>query len=261
MSYQSTRARPRSNPLASLLRGLGLLATGAGLVVRRPRLFLLGLIPPLITSLLFVGLFVTVTWLSQGVAVWATPFAEGWTGAEALRALVGLLIVAVSGLLLVLLFTVTTLGLGAPLYDRISEEIDAHAGSFERSPDERPLRALLSTLHQVATVVAITLPGGVILLLIGLIPGVGGVLSAIGAALFGGWMITLEMVASASGRRGLRTLGERHRLLRQDPWFALGFGVPAFLLLSVPALALVVFPVATASGTLLTRRLYARATS
>ena len=74
-------------------------------------------------------------------------------------------------------------------------------------------------------------------------------------------MITLEMVASASGRRGLRTLGERHRLLRQDPWLALGFGVPAFLLLSVPALALVVFPVATASGTLLTRRLYARATS
>lgn len=243
------------------MSGLGLLVTGAGLVLRRARLFGLGLIPPLITTVLFLVLFATASFLSQRIAVWLTPFAEGWTGVETLRAFVAVLVVALSGVLLVLLFTVTTLGLGAPLYDRISEEIDAHAGSFERSPDERPLRALLSTLHQVATVVAITLPGGVILLLIGLIPGVGGVLSAIGAALFGGWMITLEMVASASGRRGLRTLGERHRLLRQDPWLALGFGVPAFLLLSVPALALMVFPVATASGTLLTRRLYARATS
>ena len=93
MSNQSTRVHPRSNPVVGIVGGLGLLITGAGLVLRRPRLFLLGLIPPLITSLLFLGLFVTATWLSQGFAVWATPFAEGWTGAEALRALVGLLLI------------------------------------------------------------------------------------------------------------------------------------------------------------------------
>ncbi|MBK8448076.1 MAG: EI24 domain-containing protein [Micropruina sp.] len=257
MSKTSAHAPSRSNLVVGLASGIGLLVTGAGLVLRRPRLFLLGLIPPLITSLLFVGLFVTASWLSQGVAVWATPFAEGWTGAEALRGLVALLIVVTSGLLLVLLFTVTTLALGAPLYDRISEQIDAHAGSFDRSPDDGPLRALWSTLTQLAKVVAITVPVGAALVLIGLIPVVGGVLSAIGAALFGGWMITLELVGSAAGRRGLRTLGQRHQLLRRNPWLILGFGVPTFLLVSIPALALLVFPIATASSTLLTRRLHA----
>lgn len=254
----SRSARPRSNPIRGLARGIGLLVTGAGLVLRRGRLFGLGLVPPLITSLLFVALFVTASWLSPRLAVWATPFAEGSAGAEALRTLVSLLVVVSSGLLLVLLFTATTLALGAPLYDKISEEIDAVAGDFVRAPEEKLLAAAWSTIKHLAKVAAITIPAGLVLLLIGLIPGVGGVLAAVGGALFGGWMIAMEMIGSAAGRRGLRTLGERHRLLRRDPWLVLGFGVPAFLLISVPVLALAVFPFATAGGTLLTRKLVVR---
>lgn len=258
MSIPPTGVRPRSNLIAGLVRGIGLLITGAGLVFRRARLFGLGLIPPLITSLLFLGLFVTATWASQKLAVWFTPFAEGWAGAEALRGLVALLVIVTSGLLLVLLFTATTLALGAPLYDKISEEIDAVAGDFVRVPDEKPLAAIWTTVKHLAKVAAITIPVGVGLLALGLIPGVGGVLTAIGSAVFGGWMIALEMIGSAAGRRGVRTFSERHQLLRRDPWLVLGFGVPAFLLLSVPVLALLVFPVATAGGTLLTRKLAAR---
>ncbi len=243
--------------MSALLSGLGLLVTGTGLVLRRARLFGLGMIPPLITSVLFVVLFVTASWLSQRIAVWLTPFAEGWSGVETLRTVVTILVVAISGLLLVLLFTATTLALGAPLYDRISEEIDAHAGSYAAAPDEGVLRALWSTLLHLVKVVAITLPVGAAFLLIGLIPVVGGVLTAVGSALFGGWMITLELIGSPAGRRGIRTLGQRHQLLRRNPWLVLGFGVPTFLLLSVPVLSLLVFPIATAAGTLLTRRLVA----
>lgn len=259
MSNPSAPPRLRSNPIAGLARGIGLLITGAGLVLRRARLFGLGLIPPLITGLVFIGLFVSASWVSQRVAVWVTPFADGWAGAEALRGLVALLVVVTSGVLLVLLFTATTLALGAPLYDRISEEVDAHAGSLDRQPDEKPLRAFWSTLKHLVTVAAITLPVGVVLLLVGLIPVVGGVLAAVGSALFGGWMITVEMIGSAAGRRGIRSLRQRLQLLGRDPWVVLGFGVPTFLLLSVPVLALVIFPIATAGGTLLTRRLVARA--
>ncbi|MFT3833130.1 MAG: EI24 domain-containing protein [Micropruina sp.] len=251
-------ARAATSPVTGLFAGLGLLVTGAGLVLRRPRLFGLGLIPPLITSVLFVILFVTSTWLSARTAVWLTPFAEGWSGVEALRAAVSVLVVAISGVLLVLVFTVTTLALGAPLYDRISEQIDAHAGSYAAAPQEGPLRALWSTITQVVKVVAISLPVGAAFLLLGLIPVIGGVIAAVGSALFGGWMVTLEMIGSPSGRRGIRTLRERHRLLCRSPWLALGFGVPTFLLVSVPVLALLVFPIATAAGTLLTRRLVAR---
>ena len=252
-----SQAPRTSNPVTGLVGGIRLLVTGAGLVLRRARLFGLGLIPPLITSLLFLVLFVSASWLSQRIAVWATPFADGWAGAEALRALVALLVVVLSGVLLVLLFTATTLALGAPLYDRISEEVDAHVGAFDRHPDQRRIRALWTTLKHLATVVAITVPVGLGFLLIGLIPVVGGALAAVGSALFGGWMIALEMVGSPADRRGIRTLGQRHQMLRRDSWLAFGFGVPAFLALSVPALALLVFPIATAGGTLLTRRLVA----
>ena len=80
MSIPPTAGRQRSNPIAGVVRGLGLLVTGAGLVFRRARLFGLGLIPPLITSLLFLVLFVISAWLSQRIAVWVTPFADGWAG-------------------------------------------------------------------------------------------------------------------------------------------------------------------------------------
>lgn len=257
MSIPPGHVRRRSNPIAGLARGIRLLITGAGLVFRRARLFGLGLIPPLITSLLFLVLFVVTSWLSPRLAIWATPFAEGWAGAEALRAFVTLLMIVTSGLLLVLLFTATTLALGAPLYDTISEEIDAVAGDFVRVPDEKPLAAIWTTVKHLAKVAAVTIPVSLALLLLGLIPGVGAVLTAVGSALFGGWMISLEMIGSAAARRGRRSFGDRHQLLRRDPWLALGFGVPAFFLLSVPVLALLVFPIATAGGTLLTRKLVA----
>lgn len=257
MAGQS-HVRTRSNPVTGLLSGVGLLVTGAGLVLRRARLFGLGLIPPLITSVLFLVLFVTVSWLSPRFAVWATPFAEGWDGAEALRGFVALLTMAISGLLLVLMFTATTLALGAPLYDRISEEVDAYAGGYAAVSEEGLLRAVWSTIRHLIKLALITVPVGAVFLLVGLIPGIGGFLAAVGSAIFGGWMIALEMVGSAAGRRGVRTLGQRHALLRRDPWRVLGFGIPAFLLLSVPVIALLVFPSATAGGTLLTRRLVSR---
>ncbi len=240
------------------MSGLGLLVTGAGLVLRRARLFGLGLIPPLITTVLFLVLFATASFLSQRIAVWLTPFAEGWPGVATLRAFVAILVVALSGVLLVLLFTATTLALGAPLYDRISEEIDAHAGSYASAPTGRLIAITLTRWTRVDQSACSSPSPGALMLLVGLIPGVGGFFAAVGSALFGGWMIALEMTGSAAGRRGLRGLAERHRLLCRDPWPVLGFGVPTFLLLSVPLLSLLVFPIATAAGTLLTRRLAAR---
>ena len=120
------------------------------------------------------------------------------------------------------------------------------------------MAAIWSAITHLAGVIAVSVPVGLGLLVIGLIPGIGGFLTAVGSAVFGGWMIGIEMIGSAAGRRGIRTLAQRSKLLARDPWVVLGFAVPAFLLLSVPALGLIVFPMATAGGTLLTRRLVAR---
>jgi CysZ protein len=70
----------------------------------------------------------------------------------------------------------------------------------------------------------------------------------------------MELIGSACERRGVITLGERRALMRAQRAKALGLGVPTFLLLSLPVIAIVVFPIATAAGTLLARDLLASRT-
>lgn len=239
--------------------GLGVLLQGAGLVLRRGRLFGLGLIPPLLTSVAFLTAFVSVVWQAPVIATATTPFVEGWDSAEVIRGLAAAGVVLASGLLLVLLFSTITLTLGAPLYDRISESIDAQAGTFLRQPDPGPVAGLALAVRRVLTTLAITVPVGLCLLLIGLVPVAGPLVATIGSAMFGGWMVALDIIGSAADRRGFRTLAARHGLLKRNRWLALGFGVPTFLLMSIPFVAVLAFPVATAGATLLTRRLVAQA--
>ncbi len=90
---------------------------------------------------------------------------------------------------------------------------------------------------------------------VGFVPVAGQVVAAVGGALFGGWMLVTELVGSPLERRGVLTLAGRRQELRRRRWRSLGLGVPCFLLLSIPFVAVVVFPVATAAGTLLARQL------
>lgn len=244
-----------AQPAGELLRGFGLLGRGAALTLRRPHLLGLGLIPPLLTSVVFITLVVMVAWQAPALAVGLTPFAEDWPAAEAVRSLVAAALVLVVGLLLVLLFTATTLALGAPLYDRISAWVDGAEGDFVRAAEVPGWRSVLDTVRRLLSVVGVSVPVGLGLLLLGLIPGVGAPLAAVVSALFGGWMVALELIGGPAERRGLRSLGEHQALLRRRPWLSLGFGVPVFVLMSIPLVSLVVFPIASAGGTLLARRL------
>ncbi len=70
-------------------------------------------------------------------------------------------------------------------------------------------------------------------------------------------MITTELIGSAFERRGQLTLAQRRTAMRRHRLRCLGFGVPCFLLLSIPLVAVLVFPAATAGGTLLARSLLA----
>ncbi|QLQ16938.1 MAG: EI24 domain-containing protein [Micropruina sp.] len=244
-----------AQPIAEAVRGFGLLLRGAGMVARRPHLLGLGLIPPLLTTVVFVTLVVTTAWQAPAAAVWLTPFVEDWPAAETIRSLVAAGLVLVVGLLLVLLFTATTLALGAPLYDRISASVDAAEGDFVHAPEVPGWQTVVDSARRLFGVVVVSVPAGLVLLLVGLIPGLGAPLAAVGSAVFGGWMIALELVGGPAERRGIRTLAARQALLRRRPWLTLGFGVPVFVLMTIPLVSLVAFPIATAGGTLLARRL------
>ena len=99
------------------------------------------------------------------------------------------------------------------------------------------------------------------LLLLGLIPLVGQIAGAVGSASFGGWMLCLELVGSPLERRQVLSIQERRELMRRRRWRTLGLGIPTFLLLSIPFVAVVLFPAATAAGTILARQLLGESTA
>ena len=239
--------------MRSVFTGAGCLLRGAGMIIRRPKLFWTGAIPPMITSVLFVGALVGLFFGAPTLGGALTAFAEGWDPAvrEVLRGVAALLIVAAAVLIVVVAFSSITLLIGGPFYERIAASVERELGG---PPEGRAVDVPLArSIGQTIAVVAITALGGAIFFVIGLIPVVGTIAAAVGGAIFGGWMIALELVGQPLAQRGVVSLPARDRVLRGRRLATLGFGVPTFLLLSVPLLAIVVFPAAAAGGVLLAR--------
>jgi len=240
-----------------VLGGLSLLGRSATFLLRRPRLFWLGAVPPAITSVVFVVALVLLVDHLGALTTALTPFADDWSTGLALtaRVVVGTLLVGGTVLLMVLVFSTLTLAIGSPVYDAISEAVDR---TFPGAPPalEEPVRTgLARALRQSVALVVVAAAGALVFFGVGFVPVLGQVVAAVGGALFGGWMLVIELVGSPLERRGVLTLRGRRESLARRRWRSLGLGVPSFLLLSVPFVAVVVFPVATAAGTLLARQL------
>ena len=248
--------------VTEIAAGAGLLGRGLALVLRRPRLFLLGAIPPVVTSVLFVGVLVLL-YLQGDVLVGAlTGFADDWSAglARAVRLLVGLALAGGAILVMVISFTTLTLTLGAPLYDLISEFVDRELPDPPPGSDERLGAPSGRALRQSAALIGASAGLAVVLFAAGFVPLVGQVVVPVVSALVGGWLLGIELVGSALERRRVLTLRGRRQLMRRRRLRVLGFCVPTFLLLAVPFVGVVVFPVATAAGTLLARQLLGEST-
>ena len=242
--------------IAELLIGTGLLARGLSLITRRPRLFLLGAIPPAITSVIFTGLLIALITQLDPLTDWLTPFADGWNAslASTLRVLVGSAVVASALLLMIISFTTLTLALGSPLYDKLSESVEREFGDVPEL-DESVARGIFRALRQAVTLIAISVLGALLIFGTGFIPVVGQIIVPVISAIFGGWMLGIELVGSVFERRGQLRLGDRRAAMRTRRFRVLGFAVPTFLVLAIPFAGVVVFPIATAGGTILARQL------
>lgn len=237
--------------------GLAMLRAGFGFVSARPKLMLLGAVPPLITSVLMIIGLVTLGLASGDIAEAITPFAATWADGvrTGFRLLVSTLIVAAGLLVMVMVFTVVTLTLGAPIYDRISVAVDRACGEVA-APVEYPVSVWLPrVIGQVLLTVVQSVGIGISLFVIGVIPVVGSIAAAILGALAGGWMLTRDLIGAPLERRGQPRLSDRSAAMRTRKAFVFGFGVPVYLLLSIPIVAILAFPAATAGGTLVARRL------
>jgi CysZ protein len=245
-----------ANPVSEAGSGLALLIRGFGLVIRRPRNFLLGAIPPAITSVVFVLVLIVLIAEAGPITQALTPFARGWSEgvADAVRIAVGVALVGALVLLMVITFTAVTLAVGAPIYDKISEYVERELGAAP-TYDEPLVRGVGRAIRQSLALIAVSATGALPLFLAGFIPVIGQTVVPVIAAMFGGWLLAIELLGGAFERRGLLAIRERRAAMRRRRLHVLGFAAPTFALLAVPFLAIVVFPAATAGGTLLAREL------
>ncbi|MBE3000103.1 EI24 domain-containing protein [Nocardiopsis sp. HNM0947] len=243
--------------MREIFGGFGYLLRGVGLLLRRPRLFLLGTLPAVFVWLVFLGLFIALVVNIEELVGWATPFAADWDqtwqalvrGAVSLATLLGAL------LLFVVSFTTVTLAVGSPVYDKIAELVENELGGAPEEADDPLLASVTRSVRQTAGIVLVSLAVTVTVFVLGLVPFVGWMAGPVIAAVAGGWLLGIELVANAFDRRGLFRVRDRRRYMATRRLRVLGFAIPTYFLLAVPFLAVVVFPAATAGATVLARDL------
>ena len=235
--------------------GAGLLGRGLGLVLRRPRMLALGLLPAVLAGVLYtallIALFVFITDLAAGV----TWFADDWpaTWRDLTRVVAGVALVGISGLTGVLTFTAVTLLIGDPFYEKISGMVEDRFGGV---PDEVEVslgRSLARSLVDSLRLIGLSVLLGIPLFLTGLIPVVGQTVVPVLGGAVGGWLLAVELTGVPFQRRG-RRLRHRREALRGHRATALGFGVAVFACFLIPLGAVLLMPAAVVGGTLLSRK-------
>jgi CysZ protein len=249
---RAVAARKQSS---EFVMGTRLLGRGFGLVLRSPRLMLLGMVPAVVAAAVVLAAFALLLYYLTDLSALVTWFADDWSAGVrgTLRFIAGIAIVVGAGLLAVFTFTALTLLIGDPFYEAISKHVDDRFGGAPDAEEGPWFRNLGRNLTDSMRLLALTFGASVLSFLVGFVPVVGQTVVPVLDATIGGWFIAMEVSGIAFNRRGFR-LRERRKLLGANRALALGFGIPVFLALLVPFAALVVMPGAVAGATLLTRR-------
>lgn len=248
--------------MGEVIRGAGFLVRGLGIVLARPKLFVLGMIPPLITSVLIIAALVALAFNLDSIVGALTGFTQDWGGwGAAVRAVVGVVLFIAAVLLMVLTFTTITLLLGDPIYQEISKRVDAEMGGLPPETEESTATMVGRSVRQSAATIGLSILAALLSFLVGLVPAVGAALAAIASALTGGRLMARELTSPGFERRGFLETAQRSPILKQNRALSMGFAVPAFWLLAIPGVAVLVFPAAVAGGTLVVRQMLGEPTS
>jgi CysZ protein len=236
-------------------RGTVMLLRGLKLYGTNPRLILLGLLPALITGVVFIGLYVLLIIFADNLANAVTPFADGWSSFArgTVRGFAEIAFLGSGALIAILLFTATTLVVGDPFYEKISELVEERESGHKTEFPELPWwRSLRRSVPDSVRLVALSVLFGIPLFAAGFIPVVGQTVVPVIGASVGGWLLALELVGATFYRRGLG-LRERRAALRKRRAMALGFGIGVFVCFLIPLGAVLIMPAAVAGATLLAR--------
>ncbi|MFE9340333.1 EI24 domain-containing protein [Streptomyces sp. NPDC007063] len=237
--------------------GLRYLGRGQRWVLTHGRWFGFGLLPALITLVLYAAALTALAFSADDLAAWSTPFADDWdaTGRALTRGVFAVMLWCAVLMLAVVTFAAVTLLIGDPFYEKLSERVEESAGGLPEQVVDQPLwRELWTSLCDSAYVLFRTLLFTVPLFFLGFVPVIGQtVVPALGFCV-AGFFLTLELASVGLQRRGV-PVRERLAMLRRRKSLALGFGVPLALAFLVPLLAVPLMPGAVAGATLLVRDL------
>ncbi|MEU3291188.1 EI24 domain-containing protein [Streptomyces longwoodensis] len=238
--------------------GFRYLLRGQKWVGRHGRQYGFGLLPGLITLVLYVGALLALGVWGDDLVTWATPFADDWSGpwAGLFRGFLTAVLFALGLLLAVVTFTAVTLLVGQPFYESLSEAVDRDVSPDGTAPESGlPLwRELWVSARDSLRIVVRAALWGVLLFAAGFIPFVGQTAVPVIGFFVTGFFLTEELTAVALQRRGVE-LRARLALLRSRRTLVWGFGTPLAVAFVVPFVAVFLMPGAVAGATLMARDL------
>ncbi|MEU9432203.1 MULTISPECIES: EI24 domain-containing protein [Streptomyces] len=238
--------------------GFTYLLKGQRWVARHGKQYGFGLVPGLITLVLYAAALVALAVWGEDFVGWSTPFADDWTSPwrGLFRGFLVVVLFALGLLLAVLTFTAVTLLIGQPFYESLSEKVDRDVSPDGTAPESGlPLwRELWISARDSLRILCRALLWAVLLFALGFIPVVGQTVVPVIGFFVTGFFLTEELVAVALQRRGV-DLRARLALLRSRKTLIWGFGTPLGLAFLVPVVAVFLMPGAVAGATLLAREL------
>ncbi|MFE0099996.1 EI24 domain-containing protein [Streptomyces sp. NPDC059009] len=242
--------------MRDLRRGFGYLVKGQRWVAQHGKQYGWGLLPGLITLVLYAAALVALALWGADLVGWATPFADDWSAPwlGLFRGFLTALLFALALLLSVVTFTAVTLLIGQPFYESLSEKVDVSISGTAPESGLPLWRDLWISARDSLRILVRAALWGVLLFALGFIPVAGQtVVPAVGFCVTGFFLVE-ELTAVALQRRDVQ-LRERLALLRARKTLAWGFGTPLALAFLVPFVAVFLMPGAVAGATLMARDL------
>ncbi|GGP98823.1 EI24 domain-containing protein [Streptomyces mutabilis] len=238
--------------------GFGHLLKGQRWVARHGKSYGFGLVPGLITLVLYVAALVSLALWGTDFVAWATPFADDWSTpwSGLFRGFLTAVLFALALLLAVLTFTAVTLLIGQPFYESLSERVDRDVSPDGTAPEsDLPLmRELWISGRDSLRVLLRAAVWGVLLFALGFIPVAGQTVVPVVGFFVTGFFLTEELTSVALQRRGVE-VRDRLALLRSRKLLVWGYGTPLAVAFLVPFVAVFLMPGAVAGATLLAREL------
>ncbi|MCB2227422.1 MAG: EI24 domain-containing protein [Desulfarculaceae bacterium] len=240
-----------ANPL-SFFHAAASVPRAWGFIWRHKRLWPLAAAP----FFLNLAVFALAFWLSYtylgGWVRGLLPTGEGWWWAALLYVLLVLMVLALLALELYL-FTVVGRIVSEPFLELLTRRTEALAQGGAAGEDWADnglardlLRVIRQSLMRLIIYLAVMLP----LLLINLIPGLGGAIYAVLAWLITAYFLALEFMDYPLDRRGL-SLKQKGRYVRGLGLGWLGYGSAILALGLIPVVNFALLPLAAVGGTLL----------